>query len=326
MKLRRRTFLQFAGAAGAAPAISRVVIAQTTYPTRPITMIVSIAAGGSADTTARIIAEAMRGALGQPIIIENVTGADGSIGTGRAAHAKPDGYTINFGFTGAVLNGAFYSLQYDVLNDFAPISPLATTPQFLFARRTIPADNLKELIAWLKAKPNNASVGVGTVGFRLEAALFQKETGTRFALVPYRGIAPAMQDLVAGRIDLSLGTPTELPLMKSGSIKAFAVTSERRLSLAPDIPTFAEMGLPALSFSGWYGLFAPKSTPRDIIDKINAAAMDALADPVVRSRLVVLGLDVFPRDKQTPEELGALQKADAEKWWPIIKQLGIRAE
>jgi tripartite-type tricarboxylate transporter receptor subunit TctC len=181
------------------------------------------------------------------------------------------------------------------------------------------------LITWLTANPNT-SAGIATVAFRLLTAFFQRETGARFTLVPYRGVAPAVQDLVSGQIDLLFSTPDGLPLMRAGSIKAYAVTSYTRSALAPDIPTFAEMGLPALSFSGWYGLFAPKGTPREIIGKLNAAAVEALADPVVRSRLVDLGEEIFPREQQTPEALGALVKADAEKWWPIIKELGIKAD
>jgi tripartite-type tricarboxylate transporter receptor subunit TctC len=219
-----------------------------------------------------------------------------------------------------------YSLPYDVIKDFAPISPLVTTPLVLFARKTLPAKDLNELIAWLKDNPNKVSAGIVAVAGRLVAAYFQKETGTHFVLVPYRGVAPATQDLVAGQIDLLIGTPDELPLTRAGSIKAYAVTSNTRIELAPDIPTFAEMGLPVLSYSGWYGLFAPTGTPRDIIGKINTAAVEALADPAVQSRLADLGLEIFPREQQTPEALGALQKADAEKWWPIIKELGIKAE
>jgi tripartite-type tricarboxylate transporter receptor subunit TctC len=288
-------------------------------------MIVPVAAGSATDTIGRIIAERMRRPLGQPVIVENVSGADGSIGVGRAARARPDGYTIDVGYLGGhVLNGAFYSLRYDVLNDFAPISPLVTTSNILFARKTMPAKDLNELIAWLKANPNKASVGVQSAGLRLVAAFFQKETGTHFALVPYRGNAPAMQDLVAGQIDLYFGSPDQLSLV--GSVKAYAVTSNTRIALAPDIPTFAEMGLPELLWSGWNGLFAPRGTPRDIIGRLNAAAVEALADPAVRSRLVDLGYEVFPREQQTPEALGALVKADAAKWWPIIKEFGIKAE
>jgi len=268
----------------------------------------------------------MRALLGQPVIIENVSGADGSIGTGRASRARPDGYTIDLGANGYVLNGAFYSLPYDVLNDFVPISLLVASPNVLFASKAVPAKDLKELIAWLKANPNKASVGVAAAAQRLLAAFFQKETGTHFVLVPYRGNAPEVQDLAAGQIDLMFGAPIELPLMRAGSIKAYAVTSDMRMALAPDIPTFAEMGRPALSWSNWSGLFAPRGTPREIIGKLNAAAVEASADPAVRSRLADLGTEVFPRERQTPEALGALVKAGVEKWWPIIKELGIKAE
>jgi tripartite-type tricarboxylate transporter receptor subunit TctC len=219
-----------------------------------------------------------------------------------------------------------YSLPYDVMNDFAPISPLVRTPLVLYARKTIPAKDLNELIAWLKANPNRASMGVVASSTRVLSAFLRKETGTQFTLVPYRGVAPATQDLVAGQIDLLIATPDQLPLMRAGSIKAYAVTSNTRIDSAPDIPTFAEMGLPALLWLPWYGLFAPRGTPRDIIGKINAAAVEALADPAVQSRLAGLGLEIFPREQQTPEALRALQRADAEKWWPIIKEFGIKAE
>jgi tripartite-type tricarboxylate transporter receptor subunit TctC len=324
MKLQRRTLLQFAGAAAAAPAFSRVAAAQT-YPSRQITMIVPLPAGSALDTIGRLLAERIRRSLGQPVIIENVTGADGGFGTGRAAHARPDGYTIDLGYQGSnMLNGAFYSLSYDVLNDFAPISLLATTPAVFYARKTMPGKDLNELIAWLKANPNKASLGFYGPAGRLLSTFFQKDTGTEFTLVPYRGVP--IQDLVASQIDLSFDTLVSLPLVRAGSIKAYAVTSDARLVLAPDIPTFAEMGLPALSYSNWAGLFAPKGTPSDIIGKLNVAAVEALADPALRSRLADLGLEIFPRDQQTPEALGALQRADAEKWWPIIKELGIKAE
>jgi tripartite-type tricarboxylate transporter receptor subunit TctC len=213
-----------------------------------------------------------------------------------------------------------------VITDLAPIAPLATTGNGLFARKTLPAKDLKELITWLKANPNKASMGVTAVGIRLVAAFFQKETGTHFAVVPYRGNAPAVQDLVAGQIDLYIGGLDALSQMRDGSIKAYAVTSDTRSTLAPDIPTVIEMGLPGLLWSAWYGLFAPKGTPRGIIDRLNTAAVETLADPAVQSRLTPLGLKTFPRERQTPETLSAMQRADAEKWWPIIKEFGIKAE
>jgi tripartite-type tricarboxylate transporter receptor subunit TctC len=322
--LHRRQFLHSAGGAVALPVVARVAKAQT-YPTRPITMIVSFVPGGFNDAIARVMAERMRRSLGQPIIIENVGGANGSIGTGRAARAKPDGYTIDIGNMNThVLNGAFYTLPYDVLNDFSPILPLATGPSLLLATTTIPARDLKGLIAWLMGNPNKASIGIVTVGYRLLATFFQKETRTQFNLIPYRGGGAAMQDLVAGQIDLLFTTPDKLPMLQTGSVRAYAVTSDRRLMLAPDIPTFAEMGLPMLSYSDWLGVFAPRGTPKDIIDKLGAAAVGALGDPTVRSRLGDLGMEIFPRERQTPEALAALVKMDAEKWWPIIKEFGIK--
>jgi tripartite-type tricarboxylate transporter receptor subunit TctC len=289
-------------------------------------MIVSAAAGGGPDVIGRIIAERMRERLGRPIIIENITGADGSIGAGRAARAKPDGYTIDIGYLGNhVLNGAFYSLNYDPPNDFAPISPLTTQSFFLYAKKTVPARDLTELIAWLKSNPK-VSAGTTAVGPRLVTAVFQKETGTRQAVVPYRGNVQVFQDLMGGQIDISFLPPDGLPLVRAGSLKAYAATSNARLTFAPDIPTFAELGFPTVSWSPWYGLFAPKGTPKDIIGKLNAAAVAALADPAVRSRLADLGQEIFPPEQQTPEALGTLVKADAERWWPVIKELGLKAE
>src|SRR6516162_9804087 len=326
MKLPRRRFLHPAAGTVALPAVSRVATAQT-YPTRPITMIVPFTAGSATDVVARVLAEWMGRSLGQPIVIENVTGAEGSIGVGRVARAKPDGQTIVLGTMAThVLNGAAYSLSYDVLNGFAPICPLVMAPFLLYVRKTMPASNLNELIAWLKANPNKASAGVVPVAYRLVIAAFQKETGTQFTLVPYRGVPPELQDLVAGQIDLCFDGPLSLQQVRAGSVKALAVTSNTRIALAPDIPTFTEMGLPAVSFLGWVGLFAPKGTPREIINKLNAAVVEALADPAVRSRFAALGQEIFPREQQTPEVLGALVKSDAEKWFPIIKELGIKAE
>jgi tripartite-type tricarboxylate transporter receptor subunit TctC len=225
-----------------------------------------------------------------------------------------------------VLNGALYPLQYDLLKDFTPILPIITTPLVLFAKRAITANNVNDLIVWLRANPNKASAAIFSGGSHVLAAFFQRETKTQFVLVPYRGSAPAMQDMVAGQIDLMFASPDSLPMVRAGAVKAYAVTSEARLALAPDIPTFVETGLPALSFPAWNGLFAPRDTPSDIIGKLNAAGRDALTDPAVRSRLTNFGGGIFPPDKQTPELLGALVKADAEKWWPIIKELGIKAE
>jgi tripartite-type tricarboxylate transporter receptor subunit TctC len=314
----RRRFLRLASGAAVLPAVSRIAGAQS-YPTRPITMIVPVAAGGQVDAIARVLAEQMRKTLGQPVIIENVSGADGTLGTGRVARAVPDGYTIDLGTASTNgLNGAFYSLRYSVLNDFAPITPLATIAYVMYGRKTLPVTSLHELIDWLTNNPNKASIGIAGVSHRLLTAVFKKETGTQFGAVPYRGAAPAVPDLLAGQIDLVWAPPDWLPLVRAGRIKAYAVTSETRLARAPDIPTFAEMRLPAVSFPGWYGLFAPKGTPKEIIDRLNAASVQAFADPAVRSRLVDLGMEIFPRAQQTPQALGAMVKNDAEKWWPII--------
>jgi tripartite-type tricarboxylate transporter receptor subunit TctC len=323
----RRRFLSLAAGAAALPAVSWSAKAQA-YPTRPITMIVPLAAGGGMDATARVLADRMRRSLGQPVIIGNVTGADGNIATARAARARADGYTIEIGnISTHALNGAFYSLSFDVLNDFTPISPIVTFASVYYGGKMMPAKDLPELIAWLKANPTKASAGIYSVGSRLMSEHFQKETGTQFTLVPYRGLAPALQDMAAGQVDICLaGLPAFLPLVRAGNIRAYAVTGERRLAAAPEIPTIGELGLPRLSWSTWFGLFAPKSTPTDVINKLNAAVVDALADAATRSRLVDLGEEIIPDDRQSPEALRALQEADIKKWWPLIKELGIKAE
>jgi len=324
----RRTFLQLAAGVAALPTVSRIARAQS-YPARPITMIVPFPAGGPADLIGRVVGERMKSTLKQPVIVENIGGADGNNGTGRLARARPDGYTIGLGHSSTnVLNGAFYSLPYDVLNDFAPISSLLKNSGILYAKKTLPANDLKELIAWLKANPNRAAAASFTSANKLLFAYFQKETGTQFTLVPYRGGAPAMQDLIGGQIDLlySAPAPNDLTLVRSGTIRAYAVFSGTRLLQAPEIPTIHEMGWPSLSFAGWFGLFAPKGTPTDIVRQLNAAAMEALADPAVRSRFIELGYELFPRDQQTSEAFSAIVKADAEKWWPIIRAMAIKTE
>jgi tripartite-type tricarboxylate transporter receptor subunit TctC len=297
------------------------------YPTRPITVVVPFPPGGPADVPARVIGDRMRSSLGQPLVIENVSGASGSIGTGRVVRAKPDGYTLGVGNTSThVMNAVLYSLPYDVLNDFTPVAPLVTTPLVLYAKKTMPANTLQELIDWLKANPGKASAGFGSVAFQAVNISFQRETGTQFTLVPYRGTAAGMQDLVAGQIDLYFTTPSELPLVRAGNVKAYAVTSEARLSLAPDLPTFAELGRPALSFANWYGFFAPRGTPADIVAKLNTATAQALADNAVRSRFVDLGMEAFPPAQQSAAAFGALQKGDAQRWWPIIREAGLKGE
>jgi len=300
------------------------------YPSRPITMIVPLAAGGPTDTIARIIAEGLRSSLGQPVIIENVTGAAGSIGVGRVARAAPDGYIISIGQWGThVTNGAIYSLPYDLFEDFAPVSWIATGSQLVVSKNAIPAMDLKELIAWLKANPDKASLGTAGVGSpqHIAGIYFQNMTGIRFQFVPYRGVAPAMQDLLAGQIDLMIDQATNsLPQVRSGKIRVYAVASRSRVAAAPDIPTVDEAGLPGYYISIWHGLWVPKGTPKEIVAKLNATVVDVLANPIVRERLAKIVQDVPPRDRQTPEALGALQKAEIEKWWPIIKAANIKPE
>ena len=326
MNLLRRKFLHVVAGTLALPAVSRIAWAQT-YPSRPITMIVPFPPGGTTDVIARSMAERMKASLGQPIIVENVSGANGTIGVGRLARAAPDGYTIDMGqFSSHVVPGAIYTLPYDAARDFEPIAPVGTIPSVLYAKKAMPGKDLGELISWLKENPNKASHGNTTAGTHAFAALFQKETGTRFLLVPYRGEAPAVQDLLAGHIDLMWNSTNNLVQVRAGGIKAYAVTAKTRLSIAPDIPTFEEAGLPALSFYFWWALFAPKGTSKEIIDILNAAALKALADPVVRQRFSDLGLETYPRAQQTPDALGAIVKTDIAKWWPIIKAANIRGE
>jgi len=300
------------------------------FPSRQITIVVPFPAGGPTDTIARIMAERMRASLGQPVIVENVSGANGTIGVGRVASASPDGYTIGIGhWSTHVLNGAVYALKYDLLNDFVPLAWIATNPQLIVARKTMPAGDLREFIGWLKANPDKALQGTAGTGSNqhIAGAFFQKLTGTRFQFVPYRGAAPAMQDLLAGQIDFLFDqAANSLPQARAGSIKVYAVTAKSRLSSAPDIPTVDEAGLPEFYISIWHGLWAPKGTPKDVVARLNAAVVDALADPTVRARFVELGQDIPPREQQTPEALAALQKSEIEKWWPVVKAAGIKAE
>jgi tripartite-type tricarboxylate transporter receptor subunit TctC len=300
------------------------------YPARPITIVVAFPAGGPTDTMLRILAERMRASLGKPLTIENVAGAGGTIGVGRVARALPDGYTIALGISSThVVNGAIYKLQYDVVKDFEPIALLANSPLLIIAKATVPANDLTGLIAWLKANPDKALFGTSGVGSpeHIPGVLFQQITDTRFQFVHYRGAAPLMQDFVAGQIEITIDAPAiSLPQLRAGSIKAYAATARNRLASAPDIPTVDEAGLPGFNFSPWVAFFAPKGTPKPIIDKLNAASVEALAAPDVRARFADLGFELFPREEQTPEALAAVQKADIEKWWPIIKAAGIKAE
>src|SRR5215470_7094837 len=316
--------------AGVTLAAAGMAAAQS-FPSRPITLIVPFGAGGPVDTLARVLIEPMRAALGQPLLIENVTGASGTIGVGRAARAAPDGYTVSIGnWPSHVVNGAIYTLPYDLLNDFEPVARLPSNPYVVVARKDLPAKDLKELIAWLKANPDKATEGTAGpgAGQHVSGVYFQKVTGTQFQFVPYRaGSSEIMRDLVAGHIDLTFDQAiTALPHVRSGNVKAYAVTSPTRLAAAPDIPTVDDAGAPGVYISTWYGLWVPKGTPPDVVAKLNAAAMAALADPATRQRLIGLGQDIPPPEQQTAEALAAHHKAEIEKWWPLIKAANIRAE
>jgi tripartite-type tricarboxylate transporter receptor subunit TctC len=300
------------------------------YPSRPVTMIVPFPAGSAFDVAARVLAEGMHVSLGQPVIVENVTGASGSIGTGHVARATADGYTLCFGgLTTHVINAATLKLPYDVVNDFEPVSLIATTRLLIVARKGMPANDLNGLIAWLKANPNKASQGSGGPGSltHLAGIFFQQQTGTKFSIVPYRGAGAAIKDLVAGQIDIMFDLlPNSLPHIRAGNIKSYAVMAKTHLAAAPDVPTVDEAGMPGFYMSAWQAMWVPKHTPKGVIDKLNAAVVSALTTPALRARLAAVGEEVFPRDQQNPQSLAALQKAEVEKWWPIIKAANIKAQ
>jgi len=305
----------------AAPAMAQ------TYPVKPVTLVVPFAAGGPADALARALAAPMGAALGQSVVVENVTGAGGSIGVGHAVHAAPDGYTISVGnWSTHVLNGAIYDLPYDLLRDLEPVALLPSAPQLIVARKSIPAMNLSELIGWLKGRQAVVgTAGVGSAG-HVSGLLFQKITGVSFAFAPYRGAGPAMLDLLGERLDVMFDqTSNSLPHIKAGAIKAFAVTRSTRLASSPDIPTVDEAGLPGFHISVWSGLWAPKGTPADIIAKLNVAAEKALADPQLRKTFAELGLDLPQPDQRTPAALATLQRAEIDKWWPLLAAAHVKA-
>jgi tripartite-type tricarboxylate transporter receptor subunit TctC len=301
-----------------------------TYPSRPITIVAPFPPGGPSDALARVLSAPLEAALGQPIVIENIGGAGGTIGVTRVARAEPDGYSLLIGqWSTQVVNPITYNLPTDIVNDFAPIALLANTPQIIIARKDFPANDVAGLIAWLKANPDKAQAAtVGAAGGAQVAGMyFQQITGTRFGFVPYRGGAPAMQDLMAGRVDIMFDQAANaITQVRAGTIKAFAVMTEQRWHLAPEIPTIDESGVPGLHVAYWHALFAPKATPPDVIAKVNAAVVSALADPKVRQSFAAQGQDIWPREQQTSEALGALYKAEIAKWWPIIKAQGLKVE
>ena len=300
------------------------------FPSRPITIIVPFSAGGPSDAMARILAERMKTTLGETVLVENVTGAGGSVGVGRAVRSPPDGYTISFGHLGThVANGAIYKLGYDLVTDLEPVALLPSNPMIIVSKKEVPATSLKELLAWLKAQPSPPTAGTAGAGSgsHIAGLYFENVAGVKLQYVPYRGTGPAMNDLVAGQIDLMVDqVQTSAAHVKGGTIKALAIAAPQRSPAVPEVPTVEEAGAPGLHYSLWYGFWAPGGTPAPVVKKLQTAVQDALADPDVRDRLTGLGMDIPPREQQTPEALTAQQKADIAVWWPVIKAAGIKMQ
>ena len=298
------------------------------YPSKPITIIVPFAAGGQTDALARVLADRMRQSLGQTIVIENVTGAGGTLGVARAVRSAPDGYTVSIGHLGThVINGAIYPLTFDLVNDLEPVALIASNPMMIVSKNAIPAKNLQALIAWIKANDGKVSAGTAGAGSGAHFAgvYFEQLIGVKLQFVPYRGTGPALQDLVAGQIDLIIDQASNsLPQVQAGTIRAYGITADKRLPAAPAIPTVYEAGLPGFHVELWSAVWVPKGTPKDIVAKLNAAVVEALADPAVRKRFADVGLEAPPRDKQTPEALATHQQAEVKKWWPMIKAANIK--
>ena len=300
------------------------------YPSHPITIIVPFAAGGPSDAMARILAERMKVTLGEAVLIENVTGAGGSIGVGRAVRSPPDGYSISFGHLGThVANGAVYKLGYDLVADLEPVVLLPSNPMIIVSKNDVPAKSLKELLGWLKARPSPPTAGTAGAGSgsHIAGLYFENVAGIKLQYVPYRGTAPAMNDLVAGQIDIIVDqTSNSIAQVRAGTIRAYAVTDDKRVASAPDIPTTDEAGLPGFHMTLWSGLWVPKDTPKDIVTRLNAAAVEALNDPAVKKQLENLGLQMPPKDQLLPQALGSWQKAEIAKWWPLIKAANVKVD
>jgi len=317
----------FALALAVAAASVALSVRADTFPSRTITLIVPFPPGGSTDVAARIMADKMSASLGQPVIVENVGGAGGSIAVARLARATPDGYTIDIGQWDTHVGLIIYNISFDLEKDFAPIGLMTVNPQLLIACKSFPVDSLKALVEWLKAHPGDAKFVNQNASGQLGALLLEKLTNTQVLIIPYRGAGPAMTDLMSGTVDLAvLQAAVSMPQMQAGTIKALANLSPMRSASLPDIPTSDEAGVPGYYLSGWFGLYAPKGTPPAIVTRLNTAMIKALAEPDVRRRFAELGLDIAAREQQTPEGLAQFQKAEMDKWWPIIKDSGIRGE
>ena len=310
-------------------AFTGVAFAQN-YPSHPITIIVPFSAGGPSDAMARIFAERMKTSLGETILIENVTGAGGSIGVGRAVRSAPDGYTVSFGHLGThVANGAIYKLGYDLVGDLEPVALLPSNPMIIVSKNAVPAKSLQELLAWLKSRPTPPTAGTAGAGSgsHIAGLYFENVAGIKLQYVPYRGTAPALNDLVAGQIDIIVDqTSNSISQVRAGNIRAYAVTDDKRVASAPDVPTVDEAGLSGFHMTLWSGLWVPRGTPKEIVARLNAASVEALNDPAVRKQFENLGLQMPPKDRLSPEALGAWQKAEIAKWWPMIKAADVKVD
>ena len=328
--MRRRIIASLMLAAGLAGGLAIGSVQAQTFPTKQITLVVPFTAGGPTDTLARILAERMSRILGQTVIVDNTTGAAGTVGVGRVVNAAPDGYTIGIGhWSTHVVNPAIYPLKFDILADLEPLADIATNPQLLVARKDIPATDLKSLVEWVKANGDKVTAGTAGVGAASHIAglYFEQKAGVKLRFIPYRGAGPALQDLMAGQIDIMFDqAANSIPQVQAGKIKAFAVTAKQRLKAMPDIPTVDEAGLPGLYIEVWHGLWAPKGTPKEVTAKLSAAILEALTDPQVREKFAALGQDIPPPAQQTAEALRAHHKAEIELWWPLIKAAGIKIE
>lgn len=308
-----------------------VALAQAqAWPTRPVTLVVPFATGGPTDALARILAERVGKSIGQTMVVENVTGAAGSIGVGRVARAAPDGYTVGIGhWSTHVVNGAVYKLNYDLLKDFEPVALVARNPQLVVSKNAVPARTLQELVAWVKAQQGRVAAGTAGIGSgsHVGGIYFQNAIGAQMQFIPYRGTGPAMQDLLSGQIDLMFDQASNsLAQVRAGRIRAYAVLAPQRLAAAPDIPTADEAGLPGLHVSIWHGIWLPRGTPAEIVGRLNAALVEALADPALRQRLADMGQEIPPREQLTPEALGRWHRAEIEKWWPLVKAADLKPE